>query len=277
MSDLGTQLPTQPPQPSGVTINLPTQSQPQPPAQNQPPVNDGQFVTREEHERMLAQVREEEKNKLYPEMQRQSEELRLLNEDLQRRQQAEQAAEQQRQAEEQARIAEETSAKDLLAQTEQRFQAQLDDMRAGHERERAIFAKEQELAALNEYRITRIAQERDFIAPQFDDLVRGNNQAEIDASIEDMKARTGQIVAEFQAANGGGGGGIGGQPARGPAPLPVSGAPTHDMAALTGAEGTATFTPQELYDMPLEEYSRLRPQLLGAASARVRDQGLYAP
>ena len=263
----------QPPVPGGLTIHnhvpAPTQQTPPP-----PPPPEGQFVTREEHERMLAQVREEEKNKLYPQIQQQSEALRVLNEERDQRIAAEQAAEQQRQAEEQARLTEESSAKELLAQTEKHFQSQLDEMRQSHERERAIFAREQELAALNEYRITRIGQERDSIAPQFDDLVRGNNQAEIDASIEDMKARTGQIVAEFQAANGGAP--AGGQ-TRTPAPLPVSGTPTHDMAALTGQEGQQTLSPQDLYDMPLEEYSRLRPQLLNAVSTRVRDQGLYAP
>jgi len=264
---------TPPVLPGTLNINMPPAQPMQ--QQGQPPEG---YISRAQLEQILNEererVRQEEKNKLYPELNETKSQLQVLMEEREKNLQAAQAAEQARLEEEQRRQQEEASAKDLITQTEQRFQEQFAQMQQEREMERAVFAKEQQIARLNEYKVTRIAQERDAIAPQFDDLVRGNTPEEIDASIELMKAKTSELVQEFQAAAGTP---LNGQRTPSPNLLPVSGAPTLDPNALTGQNDQRTLTAQEIYDMPIEEYAQMRGQLTQAASARVREMGLYAP
>ena len=69
--------------------------------------------------------------------------------------------------------------------------------------ERTLREKEAQFATLVEYRHTRLAAEEEYnIAPQLVDFVTGNSEAEIDASIDRVKAKTAEIMAQVAEAQG---------------------------------------------------------------------------
>lgn len=265
-------LPPQPPQyippaPTGLSVPVP----PLP-----PPAIPTHF-TKEQVEEMLnaerERVRQEEKNKLYPEIESQKEALRVLTEDRDQRLAAEQEA--QRQAEEAQRQAElaqltvaeriETQVHEQGQQWEQRF-AQMQEER---DREKALREKEAEFNGLNEYRNQRLLAEAENIAPQLQGFVRGNTQQEIDAAIEQAKVASQDIVQEFQSRT------VGLQRQLAPPPTGAPGASTLDP--MSPQPQTETYSAEQLRSMSMEEYAARRNEMLNATSQRVAQQGLYAP
>lgn len=257
---LGQQLPT------GVTINM--GDQPGHPvtttgdAMSAQQLADLEVFVNAERER----VRNEEKNKLYPEIQ----ELRSTVGELQADRQARQDAETQAEADriEQARLAEEAqmSQLQLFERRQEESEARIRQLQESNERERVLREKEAEWSALVGYKARRMAEEADNIMPQFVDFVRGNTEAEIEASIADVKTRTEAIVADVQQST---------QQQRRLIPLPVSGTPPVDMQG--GGDQERELSVEDLRNMTAAEYEAYRPQLLAATSQRVREQGVYAP
>lgn len=256
--------------PGGVTVNFPVQPQP---TTQQPPTGLGvgaagalspemQALLDTERER----VRKEEKDKLYPEMQGLQAQVKTLS-DAEEARQTELAAQQQAAAEAD-RLRQEAEMTNL-----ERMQKIADDsaaaLRAAQEeteRERILRTREMELSQIREYRAGRLAQEADNIMPQFADFVRGNTREEIEASIEDVKGRTAAIVADVQQTT---------QGQRQQLTMPVSGAPSVDPGTLIGAEQQRTYTNEELRAMTNDDYEKIRPQLMQAASHAVAERGIY--
>lgn len=261
--DPNTGLPIQPPVP------------PTPPAPPQPivvhtppaPAPTPQAPTWDEINARIEAARKEEKDKLYPEIERLKQVTAEFEREKQEREEA-LAAEQARLEEEQRRQSEEEmSAKDLLAQTNATWEQRFAELQAERDREAALRAKEAELYQLEQYKQSRIAQEAENIEPRFIDFIRGSNQEEIENSIALMKQKTAELMADIQAAQ---------QGQRRSLGLPTTSGPPIDMAGVPDAS-QRSLSAQDIAQMDMEEYQQLRPQLLGAVSERVRTQGPYAP
>ena len=218
----------------------------------------------------IAKAREQEKAKLYPQMEKMKEELARLA-----KERDEQAA---REAEREKRIAEEEaqrlaakkeaeeselSFKDLLKKKEQEFTAQLEQERLERERAIALLDQERKFQELMNYRNSRIEQERDGIVPELVDLIEGNSPEEIEQSISTLKEKSSRILESAQQAM---------QSARQQMAGPRITAPA--SGPLDNNSDQQTYTPDSIRDMPLAEYAKQRAKLLGNAASN-RGQGLF--
>lgn len=218
----------------------------------------------------IAKAREQEKAKLYPQLEKMKEELASL-----KREREEAAA---REAERQTRIAEEESRaaqlkkeqeenelsfKDLLKKKEQEFQAQLENERLERERAIALLDQERKFQELMNYRQSRLEQERDNIIPELIDLIEGDSQDAIEQSIATLKDKSARILDSAQQAM---------QSARAQMAGPRITAPA--AGPLDTNSDTQPLTPDSIRDMSLADYAKQRAKLLGGA-ANNRGQGLF--
>ena len=231
-----------------------------PPAQSQP---EFRFTAED-----LEKARREEKEKVYGRLDQVAqtvEALKAQNEALLAEQQARKDAEEaaRREAEEQARLAEEAQldARTLLQKREDEFNERLKATQTDWEQkfeqlsqqraqEAALLEKERALAALSAYTASRVAEERDNIAPQLLDFIGGNTQEEIEASIERVKARSAEIAAEVQAQ-------ITAQRAsqRGVSPTGLAA-----FGPLDGEGAQRQYSPQDIQNMSMQDYAKFRQQ-----------------
>lgn len=218
----------------------------------------------------IAKAREQEKAKLYPQLEKMKEELASL-----KREREEAAA---REAERQARIAEEEnraaqlkkeqeenelSFKDLLKKKEQEFQSQLENERLERERAIALLDQERKFQELMNYRQSRLEQERENIIPELIDLIEGDSADAIEQSIATLKEKSARILDSAQQAM---------QSARAQMAGPRVTAPA--AGPLDTNSDTQSLTPDSIRDMSLADYAKQRAKLLGGA-ANNRGQGLF--
>jgi hypothetical protein len=246
--------PAQPRQASDWTGQQPQQQQgngQQPPQQ--------QVFTAEQVEAF----RQQEKDKLYPELQNMSAQLRALQEERDQ-----EKAERQRLADEaeQARLAKEESELDLRTLMEKRdaeFREQLEERDRRYEADRAVFEQERRLGEIQEYRRQRIEQEQEYLLPEIRDFVAGSTPEEIDQSIEYIKERSQIIASNFAAAAQ-----QQQQPFRGGAMPSVP--PVGPMEQLPSYE---QMSPDVIAAMDMDTYKRYRPQLLQATNPNRNRRG----
>jgi DNA repair exonuclease SbcCD ATPase subunit len=218
----------------------------------------------------LAKAREQEKNKLYPQMEKMREELaalksaeqeRIAQEDArkeQRRQRdAEAAAQKKREEEETLEL------RDLLSKKEAEWQSQLEAERTEREKAFALLEREREFQELQQYRAQRIEQERDNIIPDLIDMVQGNTVDEVEASISALKAKSANIFDSVAQAA---------QASRkemqgSRITVPASG-------PLDNDSDSRSYSPENIAEMSLADYAKNRSKLLGGASNN-RGQGLF--
>ena len=218
----------------------------------------------------VARIREQEKAKVYPKMEKMAEELAALKkkaEDAAAKEaereakraakEAEKAAKAKQQAEE------ELTVKELLAKKEQEFQAQLEAERLEREKAFALLAKEQQFTELMNYRQSRLEQERDAIVPELIDLIQGNSKDEIEQSIGLLKEKSASILASAQAAMQS----AKQQMAGTRITVPASGPLDNDSESNS-------YSPDSLRDMTMADYAKNRAKLLGNAASN-RGQGLF--
>jgi len=218
----------------------------------------------------LAKARAQEKQKLYPQMEKMQEELakaKALAEELA-------SKEEQREAERNAKNAEraakkkqeeeqELTFKELLSKKEQEFQSQLDAERLEREKAFALLERERQFQDLMSYRSQRIEQERDTIVPQLIDLVSGNTQDEIEQSIATLKDKSAGIMQDVQQATANAKQQMVGARVTAPASGP-----------LDNNSEQQSYTPDSIRDMSLADYAKQRAKLLGTAASN-RGQGLF--
>lgn len=207
-------------------------------------------------------ARREEKEKLYPEIDRLKNEVAELaraRQEEQQRLEAERLA-----AEEEAKRKreEEMEVRELLKAKEAEWQSQLEAERQERERAIAMLEKERQYAELQAYRAQRIDEERDEIIPELIDLVSGDTFDEIEASIAGLKERSSRILATAQQAA---------QSAR----RDMSGARVTAPPAepLDNYSGTRQFTADDISNMSIEEFAKYRSTLLGRGEDS--GQGLF--
>lgn len=252
--------PADPTPASGTTVTIPV---PPPPTPTAPTST----FTAEDIER----ARQQEKEKLYPELNqlkaKQAEQDQLLatfqaeREERERREQEAIAAA--AAAAEEKRLAELSYGEKLAefqAQQEQRF-AEMQNQLALRD---AMLEKERSFTELMQYRAARLEQEGDDIIPQLRDMVVGDTREQIDASISALKERSEAILTEMAAATG-----AARQSARG---VGVTAPP---VGPLDNNSGHESFSAEQLRDMDMGTYAQLRGRLLGAASQQQRDRGMF--
>ena len=217
----------------------------------------------------LAKARAQEKQKLYPQMEKMQEELakaKALAEELA-------AKEAQREAERNAKKADreakkkqeeeqELSFKELLSKKEQEFQSQLEAERLEREKAFALLEKERQFQEVESYRYARLEQERDSIVPELIDLINGNSKEDIEQSIAMLKEKSVSILQSAQAAM---------QAAKQQMvgvsiTAPASGPLDNDSAQNP-------YSSEGIKDMSLSEYAKIRNKVLPNASNR--GQGLF--
>ena len=215
----------------------------------------------------LAKAREQEKSKLYPQLEKMKEELSSLKKEKEEEAARRAQLEAQKQAEElaiqKAKEEEELSFKDLLKKKEQEFSTQLEQERLERERAFALLEQERKFQELTNYRSSRIEQERDSIVPELIDLVDGNSADEIEQSIAMLKEKSARILSSAQQAM---------QSAR----QQMAGTRITNPAAgpLDNDSEQKTYSPDSIREMSLADYAKQRAKLLGTAASN-RGQGLF--
>ena len=225
--------------------------------------NGNKFYTEDD----LAKVRSQEKDKLYPQIEKLKEELDAIK----REKEEEVAIKAAKEAEREAAIAEEAKRKheeelevrDLLKVKEQEWQEQLERERQERERAFALLDREKAFSELQNYRNQRLEEERDNIIPELIDLIQGNTAEEVEASIQGLKDRSARIFDSAQQAM---------QTARRDmAGTRVTTPPAGPMDINTGSR---QFSAAEIADMPMNDYVKYRQQFL-SPQAQGRDKGLF--
>lgn len=208
----------------------------------------------------LASARQQEKDKLYGRIEDMGGQLKAIQD-----QRAADDAEKQRLAEEAtaAQKAKEESELDLRALMEKReaeMRGEIETIRRTQETEREIFAKERSLQEVAIYRRDRIEQEAGDLLPELRDFVTGDTPETVDASIEALKLRSQQILANILAAE--------------PPPVPYQprgAAPTSPpVGPMEQLPSYESLTPEDIKGMDMETYKRYREQLLRATSPNNR-------
>lgn len=218
----------------------------------------------------LAKARAQEKEKLYPTVEKLKEELATLKQQAAERE-AEEAKRKEERKKREAEAAkkkkeeeeQELSAKELLAKKEQELMQMLEEERSEREKAFALLERERELQKMMQYRQQRMEQERDNIIPELIDLVQGNSEEEIESSISALKEKSNRIFES------------------------VAQASTQTRKDMVGARVTSpasgpldndseqrTYSPDDISEMSLEDYAKNRARLLGDASNN-SGQGLF--
>jgi DNA repair exonuclease SbcCD ATPase subunit len=217
----------------------------------------------------IERARQQEREKLYGRLDTADKRLEAMNAELETlrtereaRLAAEAQAQQAREKAEADKALAETSAKDLVLQHNADWEKRFAELQAERETERAQLAKEAEYSSLRAYTQEQVRLNAENIAPQLLDLVTGNSQEEVNASIELMKTKTSEILAEVQEAQTQ----IRSQ-MRGVSSASVPG------AAIDDGSGTRTLTAKDIQNMSMPEYKKYRAQL--GVTGNSNNRGLF--
>lgn len=148
----------------------------------------------------LAKARAQEKEKVYPQIEKMRDELSQLKKEKDERaaREAEKAERRaakdaEREAEKKAAQEQELTFKDLLKKKEEELNARIEHERLEREKALALLDQERKFQEIDRYRRDRMDQEKDNIIPELLDLVNGNSQDEIEQSIAGLKERSARI------------------------------------------------------------------------------------
>jgi chromosome segregation ATPase len=208
----------------------------------------------------LKRVREQEKSKLYPQIDSLKEEINLLKKD--REAQLAEAAAIAKEKEEAARkLAEsEMDVRSLLEKKEQEWAAQLEEIRQEGARKDALLERERQYAELTAYRNRRLAEEQENIMPELVDLISGNSVDEIENSITGLRERSSKILESAQQAM---------QNAR----RDMKGTSTTLPPTMENNSGQQQFTADQIAAMSVTEYAKHRDRLFPGANNQ--NKGLF--
>jgi len=214
-------------------------------------------------EAQIAAAREQEKSKLYPQIENLKTEVETLRREKEEREAAE-AARAAEIAEENKRLAEqEMTARELIEAQRSEFAAQLAEERREREAAIAMLDMERQYQELQSWKIARIEQERDNIMPELLDMVDGDSPEAIEASITSLKDRTARILESAQQAMSATRRDMVGTRLTAPAAGP-----------LDTNTGQRQFSPEDIKNMSLSEYQKYRNELLGSGAAS-NGRGLF--
>lgn len=238
-------------------------------AKPEPASEDGAKFTAADLER----ARQEEKDKLYKELERKTERLSELEKNMQafqadeqerKRQQeeAQRAADEERQRREE----EELSAKELidkrdrewaerLEQTNTEWSQRFEELNEKARAQEEILKRERQFQALQAYKDQKLAEVSDQIAPELLVYIGGNNESEIDASISQALDTSRAIMESIAQAN---------AASRGPRGVPATGAGPAD-GPLENQTSQRQLSAADIANMNMDEYAQYRSELLSQA------------
>jgi len=218
----------------------------------------------------LSRARAQEKEKLYPVLDKMKEELAVL-----KKERDEQLAKDtERRASRAARDAEaakkknqdderELSFKELLAKKEAELQSQIDVERAEREKALTLLDRERQFQDLQAFRQSRLEAERDNIIPELIDLIRGDSKDDVERSITELKEKSARIFDS------------------------VAQAATQSRKEMVGTRVTVpangpldndsennSLSSDDLRNMSMADYAKNRTKLLGSTGNN-RGQGLF--
>ena len=210
----------------------------------------------------LAKAREQEKQKLYPQLDRLKVEVAALKREKEDKESAEAALRAAKEAEAKKREEEDMEVRDLLAKKEQEWSERLEQERLERERAIALLDQERLFSEMQSYRNSRIEAERDNIIPELVDLIHGNTQDEVEASIASLKERSQRILDSAQQAMTSARRDMVGTRTTVPASGPLD------------TDSERQFSPDDIKSMSLSDYQKYRDRLLGG-TASSRGRGLF--
>lgn len=166
------------------------------------------------------------------------------------------------------REVEELSAKELLLKREDEFNHRINqveeewgqkfsELEKQRQAQDAMLEKERQMQQLESYRQRRIQAEQENIIPELIDLVTGNSEEDIENSIKVLRERSSAIIEAIQRTS---------QPAR-PKGAPVTAPPTGPM---DNQQEYQTLSAEDIRNMPMDQYVKMRDRLLQARSPRGR-------
>jgi DNA repair exonuclease SbcCD ATPase subunit len=229
------------------------------------------FFTEED----INKARQQEKDKLYGRLEESQNRMKSMEEQLsilaKEREDAIKQAEEKARAEanlQKQREIEELTAKELLSkkedefnqrinQVEQEWSQKFQQLESERQAQAALLDKERELQALEVYRQRRIHEESESIIPELLDLIQGNSQEDIENSISVLRSRSSAIIESIQQAS---------QPTRLKG-APVTAPPT---GPLENNSEYQTMTADDIRNMPMDQYAKMRERLLQARPVRGR-------
>ena len=211
----------------------------------------------------LQKVREQEKSKLYPQIESLKEELNVLKQDRESRLEEEARLRAEAEAEAKRRAEEEMDVRELLSKKEQEFEARLEAERLEREKAFALLDRERNFSELQNYRSARLEQERDNIIPELIDLITGETPEEVETSIAGLKDRSSRILESAQQALSSARREMTGSRITSPASGP-----------LDNNSEQKSFTAEQIASMSVSEYAKYRGKLLGQAASE-RGKGLF--
>jgi len=209
----------------------------------------------------LKKVREQEKSKLYPQIDSLKEELNLLKKEREER--LAEAERLRHEAEEEARrkAESEMDTRQLLELKEKEWAKQLEEERQERQKAFSLFERERQYSELQEYRNRRLAEEQENIMPELLDLVTGNTPDEVEQSITGLRERTSRILESAQSAM---------QNAR----REMTGTRVTSPTPLENNSDQQQFTAEQIASMSVTEYAKYRDRLLPRANGRT-NKGIF--
>ena len=211
----------------------------------------------------LRRVREQEKSKLYPQIDSLKEELNILKKEREERQAEAEKLRAEQEADARKKAEAEMDVRQLLETKEQEWAKSLEQERNERERAFSLLEREREYAELTEYRTSRLRQEETEIIPELLDLITGNSKEEIEASITGLKDRSSRILDSAQQAM---------QSAR--KEMTGSRVTAPPTGPLDTNSDQQQFTADQIAAMSVTEYAKYRGKLLGQA-ATDRGKGIF--
>lgn len=242
---------------------------------DQEPVQEMKQEQRVFTEEEVHKIRQQEKDKMYKRLEDSDGRVKAMEEQLNvlsaERERAIKEAEERARKEAdllRQREIEELSAKELLAKREDEFNQRINqveeewskkftELDAQRQAQDALLEKERYLQQLESYRQRRLQAEEDNIIPELRDLISGNTEDEIENSIAVLRERSNAIIESIQRAS---------QPTR-PKGAPVTAPPT---GPLENQQEYQTLTAEDIRNMPMDQYVKMRDRLLNARPQRGR-------
>lgn len=228
-------------------------------------------------EEEVENIRKQEKDKMYKRLEEADTRVKSMEEQMSIIAQEREAArkENEEKSRQEAEILrqreiDELSAKDLFSKQEEEFSLKIKDIESDYRKrfeeievqrqtQEALLEKERRLQELNTYRQRRMSDENESIIPELIDLVSGNSEDEIETSISVLRDRSSAILESIQQATQQQQGRLRG--------APVTAPPVGPMETQTEYQ---TLTAEDIRNMSMDQYEKMRDRLLNARSSRSR-------
>ena len=211
----------------------------------------------------LARVRSQEKEKLYPQIDKLKEELDGIKKEREAELAARAADAEAKAKAEQEALESDMDVRTLLKTKEQEWQEQLERERQERERAFALLEREKSFADLQTYRTQRVETEREAIIPELLDLISGNTPDEVDASIAGLKERSARILESAQSAM---------QNAR--KEMTGTRVTTPPLGQMDTNMEQRNFTAEDISSMSMNDYAKYRERIM-SDTARGKSRGLF--